>query len=369
MEGRLIRAGITHGDTNGVGYEVILKTFADERIVELCTPVIYGSLKIALYHQRMMNLPPVNFEVISRTEEAVEGKINLINCVDENIKVLPGQATQEAGVAAYRSLEAAMTDVKRGAIDTLLTAPINKYSIRSKAFHFPGHTEYLEAHFRENDRSGGSLMILMQEQLRVALVTGHIPLGDVKAQVTKERIVEKLNLFNVSLKQDFAIVRPRIAVLSLNPHAGDRGVLGSEEETVISPAIAEAEKCGLTVFGPYAADGFFGSSTYTRFDGILAMYHDQGLIPFKALAMENGVNYTAGLPVVRTSPAHGTAYDIAGRNQASEESFRRALFVSMDIFRNRRIHRRITANPLQKQYVDRGGDNVKLDLTKEEPAE
>jgi 4-hydroxythreonine-4-phosphate dehydrogenase len=370
MERRLIRTGITHGDTNGVGYEVILKTFADERMVELCTPVIYGSLKIAQYHQRTMNLPPVNFEVISRAEEAMDGKINLINCVNEDIKVFPGQATPEAGAAAYKSLEAAVADIKRGVIDTLLTAPINKHSIRSEAFHFPGHTEYLEAQFKEDNRSGsGSLMILMQEQLRVALVTGHIPLGEVAAQVTKERMVEKLNLFNVSLKQDFAVVRPRIAVLSLNPHAGDRGVLGSEEETVIRPAIAEAEKQGLTVFGPYPADGFFGSSAYTRFDGILAMYHDQGLIPFKILAMENGVNYTAGLPVVRTSPAHGTAYDIAGRNQASEESFRRALFVSMDIFRNRKTHRKITANPLQKQYVDRGSDNVKLDLTGEEPAE
>ncbi|MDR1455132.1 MAG: 4-hydroxythreonine-4-phosphate dehydrogenase PdxA [Tannerella sp.] len=370
MEKRLIRTGITHGDTNGVGYEVILKTFADERIAELCTPVIYGSLKIALYHQRIMNLPPVSFEVINRAEEAVEGKINLINCMDGDIKVQPGLASPEAGVAAYKSLEAAVADIKKGVIDTLLTAPINKHSIRSAAFHFPGHTEYLESHFREDGTSGdGSLMILMQDQLRVALVTGHIPLEDVKAQVTKERIVKKLNLFNTSLKQDFAIVRPRIAVLSLNPHAGDKGVLGSEEETVIGPAIAEAETHGLTVFGPYAADGFFGSTACSRFDGILAMYHDQGLVPFKILAMENGVNYTAGLSVIRTSPAHGTAYNIAGRNQASEESFRRALFVSMDLFRNRAMHRRITANPLQKQYVDKGGDNVKLDLTKDEPAE
>ncbi|MDR2139867.1 MAG: 4-hydroxythreonine-4-phosphate dehydrogenase PdxA [Tannerella sp.] len=370
MERRLIRTGITHGDPNGVGYEVLLKTFADERMVELCTPVVYGSLKIALFHQRTMNLPPVSFEIINRAEEAVDGKINLINCVDENLRITPGQASPEAGLAAYRSLEAAVADIKRGAIDTLLTAPINKHSIRSEDFHFQGHTEYLEARFRgEGDRSSRALMILMQDQLRIAPVTGHIPLEEVKAQITKERIVEKLNLFNVSLKQDFAIVRPRIAVLSLNPHAGDGGVLGSEEETVIRPAIAEADQCGLTVFGPYAADGFFGSSAYTRFDGILAMYHDQGLIPFKILAMEHGVNYTAGLPVVRTSPAHGTAYDIAGRNQASEESFRRALFVSMDIFRNRKMHRRITANPLQKQYVDRGGDNVKLDLTAEDPTE
>ncbi|MDR3194519.1 MAG: 4-hydroxythreonine-4-phosphate dehydrogenase PdxA [Tannerella sp.] len=371
MKGRrLIKAGITHGDTNGVGYEVILKTFADERIAELCTPVIYGSLKIALHHQRAMSLPAVNFNVIGRAEEAVEGKVNLINCLEKDVKVELAHATPEAGAAACKSLEAAVADLKKGAIDTLLTAPINKHNIWSDAFPFPGHTEYLEHHFKgRKPAEARSLMILMQEQLRVALVTGHIPLGTVASQLTKELIVEKLKIFNASLKQDFAIVRPRIAVLSLNPHAGDQGLLGSEEEAVIRPAIAEAEACGATVFGPYPSDGFFGSSAYTRFDGILAMYHDQGLIPFKILAMENGVNYTAGLPAVRTSPAHGTAYDIAGRNKASEESFRRALFVSLDIFRNREIHRDITANPLPKQYVDGGADNVKLDLTKEDTTE
>ncbi|MDR3260225.1 MAG: 4-hydroxythreonine-4-phosphate dehydrogenase PdxA [Tannerella sp.] len=368
MGGKLIKVGITHGDTNGIGYEVILKTFADERIVELCTPVIYGSLKIALFHQRAMNLAPVSFKMISRVEDAVEGKINLINCITEEIKVEPAQPTAEAGVAAYKALAAAVADVKRGAIDTLLTAPINKHNIRSESFHFPGHTEYLEEHFGKGG-SNKSLMILMQNQLRVALVTGHIPLGEIKTQLTKQLIVEKLKIFNASLKQDFAVIKPIIAVLALNPHAGDRGVLGTEEETLIAPAIAEAEKQGVMVFGPYAADGFFGAASYLKFDGILAMYHDQGLIPFKILAMENGVNYTAGLPVIRTSPAHGTAYDIAGQNKASEESFRQALFVSMDIYRNRKMHRRITANPLQKQYVDKGTDNVILDLTKDEPNE
>ncbi|MDR3268007.1 MAG: 4-hydroxythreonine-4-phosphate dehydrogenase PdxA [Tannerella sp.] len=368
MERRLIKVGITQGDINGVGYEVIIKTFADERVVELCTPVIYGSLKIALFHQRAMNLPPVSFKVINRAEEAIEGKVNLINCVDDNVKVELALPAAEAGIAAYKALEAAVADIKKGVIDTLLTAPINKYNIRSEAFHFPGHTEYLEKHFSKNE-ADKSLMILMEDQLRVALVTGHIPLGEVKTQLSKQLIVNKLQIFNASLKQDFALIKPRIAVLALNPHAGDRGLLGSEEEELIIPAISEAEKHGVMTFGPYAADGFFGSSTYRKFDGILAMYHDQGLIPFKILAMENGVNYTAGLPVVRTSPAHGTAYDIAGRNLASEESFRRALFVSMDIYRNRRTHRKITANPLQKQYVDKGGDNVKLDLTKEEPNE
>jgi 4-hydroxythreonine-4-phosphate dehydrogenase len=366
MEGKLIKVGITHGDINGIGYEVILKTFADERMVELCTPVIYGSLKIALFHQRAMSLPVVNIKVIHRAEDAVEGKVNLINCVNDDVKIEPAKSTAEAGVAAYKALEAAVADIKKGLIDTLLTAPINKYNIRSEAFHFPGHTEYLEKHFSRNE-TDKSLMILMEDQLRVALVTGHIPLGDVKAQLTKQLIVSKLKTFNTSLKQDFTVLKPRIAVLALNPHAGDKGLLGAEEEELIIPAMAEAEKQRILVFGPYAADGFFGSSAYLKFDGILAMYHDQGLIPFKILAMENGVNYTAGLPVVRTSPAHGTAYDIAGQNLASEESFRRALFVSMDIYRNRRTHRQMTANPLQKHYFDKGGDNVKLDLTKEEP--
>ena len=362
MEGGLIKVGITHGDTNGVGYEVILKTLADARIVELCTPVIYGSTKIAHFHQRAMNLPTVNFRIIKRMEDAMEGKVNLINCVNDDVKTELGKPSPDAGRAAFQSLEAAVADIKRGVTDTLLTAPVNKHSIRSDAFPFPGHTEYLEHHFKRSE-SDKSLMILLQERLRIALVTGHLPLSEVKSHLTQALIVEKLKLFNTSLIQDFAIVHPRLAVLSLNPHAGDRGVLGTEEETVIAPAIAEAEQEGMAVFGPYPADGFFGSRAYMRFDGILAMYHDQGLIPFKLLAMESGVNYTAGLPVVRTSPAHGTAYDIAGRNEASEESFRHALFVLMDIFRNRRIHYRITANPLRKQDTDKHDDGLKPDPT------
>jgi 4-hydroxythreonine-4-phosphate dehydrogenase len=364
MEKKLIKVGITHGDVNGIGYEVILKTFADERIVEFCTPVIYGSLHIAQFYQKLMNLPAVNFRVIGKAEEAVDGKINLINCTGET-KIEPAQPTPEAGTAAFKSLEAAVAAIKKGTIDTLLTAPINKHTIKSKAFPFPGHTEYLEKHFGKNE-THRSLMILMNDQLRVALATGHIPLGDVKSTLTQQLITDKLVIFDTSLKQDFGIVRPRIAVLALNPHAGDNGLLGTDEEQLIIPAIHEADSQGVLAFGPYAADGFFGSRTYFRFDGVLAMYHDQGLAPFKALAMENGINYTAGLPVVRTSPAHGTAYDIAGQNKASEESFRQALYCSLDIYRNREIHREITANPLRKQYVDKGTDNVKLDLTWEE---
>lgn len=368
MEGRLIRVGITHGDINGVGYEVILKTFADERISELCTPIIYGSQKIAHYHQKAMELSSVNFKVIKRPEDAVEGKVNLINCVSEDVKVELAKSTGEAGIAAFKSLEAAITDAKRGSLDAILTAPINKFNIQNEAFHFSGHTEYLEEHFSDSGKYR-SLMILMKESLRVALVTGHIPLSEVKSSLSQQSITEKLLIFNTSLKQDFNIIKPRIAVLALNPHAGDNGLLGDEEQTLIMPAMADAEKNGVMCFGPYPADGFFGSDLCFKFDGILAMYHDQGLAPFKALAMEYGVNYTAGLPLIRTSPAHGTAYDIAGQNKASAESFRQALYVALDIFRSRQTFRKITSNPLKKQYVDKGGDNVKLDLTKEEPNE
>ena len=368
MDKKQIKVGITHGDINGIGYELILKTFADERITELCTPIIYGSQKIAIYQQKLMGLQSVNFKVINKPEEAVDGKVNLINCVDDNLKVEFGHATSESGLAAFKALEAATTDLKRGTIQTLLTAPINKFSIQREDFLFPGHTEYLEKKFEENGKYT-SIMILACETLRVALVTGHVSFGEIKSHISQESVLEKLILFNTSIIQDFDVVKPRIAVLALNPHAGDNGMLGTEEETIIRPAIAEAEKQGVIAFGPYAADGFFGAQSEQKFDGILAMYHDQGLIPFKIAAMDNGVNYTAGLPVVRTSPAHGTAYDIAGQNKASEASFRNALFYAIDIYRKRKLFQEITANPLRKQYVDRSGDNVKLDLTADEPNE
>lgn len=364
MEERLIKVGITHGDINGIGYEVILKTLSDSRIAELCTPVIYGSSKVAAYHRKALDLPPVNMSIISEAEEAGQNRVNIINCVDDDVKVELAQSTALAGDAAFRALEAAVADLKRGAIDVLLTAPINKHNIQNADFHFPGHTEYLEECFGGVGKKG--LMILLNDRLRVALVTGHIPLAEVASAITQEGIVSKLRLFNQSLKQDFGIVKPRIAVLSLNPHAGDAGLLGKEEEEIIIPAMQEAEKRGVMSFGPYAADGFFGAELYERFDGVLAMYHDQGLAPFKTLAMDDGVNFTAGLPIVRTSPAHGTAYDIAGQNLASEQSFRQALYTALDIYRNRLSYREATANPLRKQYFDKGGDNEKLDLTKDE---
>lgn len=363
MEERMIKVGITHGDINGIGYEVILKTFQDLRMTELCVPIIYGSSKVAAYHRKTMDLPPVNINVISQAADAGLNRVNLINCVEDDIKVELTQSTAVAGQAAYKALEAAMADLQRGEIDVLVTAPINKHNIQNEMFHFPGHTEYLEQCCGKGKKA---LMILMKDELRVALVTGHIPVSEIASHITEDAIVSKLQIFNQSLKQDFAIERPRIAVLSLNPHAGDAGSIGKEEEDCIKPAMVEAEKRGVMCFGPFPADGFFGASMYEHFDGVLAMYHDQGLAPFKALAMDEGVNYTAGLPIIRTSPAHGTAYDIAGQNLASESSFRQAIYSALDIYRNRIRYMEATAHPLRKQYFDKSGDNEKLDLTKEE---
>lgn len=366
MEDKMIRVGITHGDINGIGYEVILKTFSDQRMTELCVPIIYGSSKVAAYHRKALDLPAVNINVVSRAEEAGLNRVNIINCVEDDIKVELTQSTPVAGRAAYKALEAAVADLKSGAIDVLVTAPINKHNIQNAQFHFPGHTEYLEQTLGDGQKA---LMILMTDTLRVALVTGHIPVSQVPSQITVENIVTKLQVFNQSLKQDFTIIKPRIAVLALNPHAGDNGVIGNEEAEIIKPAMEEAERLGVMSFGPFPADGFFGSKMYEDFDGVLAMYHDQGLAPFKALAMEEGVNYTAGLPFVRTSPAHGTAYNIAGQNLASESSLRQAVYTALDVYRSRQSYREATAHPLRKQYFDKGSDNVKLDLTKDEEPE
>ena len=296
-----IKVGITQGDINGVGYEVILKTLSDPHILEICTPVVYGSAKVAAYHRKALDIPAVNFNIVADASMADDNKINLITCVDDEVKVEIGKATAVGGEAAYAALERAAADVEAGTIDVLVTAPINKHAIHSDKFDFPGHTEYLE---KRLGRGRKSLMILLNEVMRVALVTTHLPISQVPGAITKEAILEKLRIFEQSLKQDFCVVKPRIAVLSLNPHAGDDGLLGSEENDIIKPAIQEAIGKGMLCFGPYPADGFFGTGHFKQFDGVLAMYHDQGLAPFKALAMEDGVNFTAGLPVVRTSPDH-----------------------------------------------------------------
>lgn len=358
MENRKIRVGITHGDINGVGYEVILKTFSDPTMLELCTPVIYGSPKVAAYHRKAMEIP-TNFSIVNTAEDAQDGRVNVVNCIEEELKVELSKPTLEAGKAALIALEKALADYRDGLFDVLVTAPINKHTIQSDTFHFPGHTEYIEERVGDGQKA---LMILLKGDFRVALVTGHVPVRDIPGMLTKELIMEKMEIFHQSLKKDFGIDNPRIAVFSLNPHAGDHGLLGTEEEEIIIPAMKEMIAKGVQCFGPYPADGFMGSGNYTHFDGILAMYHDQGLAPFKALAMDEGVNFTAGLPIVRTSPAHGTAYDIAGKGVASEDSFRQAVYVAMDVFRNRAWEKEISARPLRKQYYEKRDDSDKLKL-------
>ena len=359
-----LRVGITHGDFNGVGYEVILKMLDDPRILELCTPVVYGSAKIAAYYRKGLELAfNIPFNQIQQASQARTDAVNIVNVIGQEAHIAPGESTPEAGEAAFIALERAVADLKEGTIDVLLTAPINKANIQSDTFRFAGHTEYLASACGDGAEP---LMILFNDRIRVALVTTHLPLAKITEAITEDAIVAKLQLFNQSLTADFAIVKPRIAVLSLNPHAGDGGLLGAEEKEIIAPAIERARnQLKIHTFGPYPADGFFGNGLYTKFDGVLAMYHDQGLAPFKTLAMESGVNFTAGLPYVRTSPDHGTGYDIAGKGVASEASMRAALYAAIDIFRSRRTHEEMTASPLPKLYHERGRDNVVLDLTKD----
>ena len=352
---RKIRVAITQGDTNGVGYEVILKAFEDPAILELCTPIIYGSAKVAAYHKKALDLE-TNYTIINKAEEARDGKLNLLNCFDDDIKIEFGQPAKEAGDAAFKALDKAMTDFREGLYDVLVTAPINKATIQNQGFHFPGHTEYIETSMGNGQKA---LMILMNETLRVALVTTHLAIKDVAKAITKEAIIEKATIFHTALKRDFRISKPRIAVLALNPHAGDEGLLGSEEKDIIKPAIDELAEKGIQAFGPYPADGFFGSGTYYRFDGVLAMYHDQGLAPFKTIALESGVNYTAGLPIVRTSPDHGTAYDIAGKGKADENSLRQAIYTAIDVFRNRKNYDEPLKNPLPKLFHEKREDGEK----------
>ncbi len=339
---------ITHGDINGIGYEVIMKTLMDNRILEGITPVVYGSPKVAAYHRKALNISNFSFNTVRSIEEAAGSKANIINCVDDNIRVELGKSTTMAGEASVRSIETAMNDLLKEKVDILVTAPINKHNIWSDNFPFAGHTEYLKAKAGVDD----VLMIMVSENMKVGLVTGHLALKDVPAAITPELIMSKLRIMNNSLTVDFGVRKPRIAVLSVNPHAGDGGILGTEEEEVVIPALRQAGDEGILVFGPYPSDGFFGAGSFRKFDGILAMYHDQGLTPFKAMSFDTGVNYTAGLPFVRTSPNHGTAYELAGLGEASENSFRQALYLALDIHRNREFHATITSDPLSSQVVD-----------------
>ena len=346
MESTKIIIGITHGDMNGIGYEVILKTLAEPRMLETFIPVIYGSSKVASFYRKQLDLQGFSFNTVNSISEINAKRINIIQCVDDEIKVEPGVSTEEAGKAARVALECATADLKNGAIHAIVTAPINKKNVQSENFKFPGHTEYFEEKFKVEMPA---LMMLVNDVMRVAVVTGHVSVDKISKLLTENLILEKLVVFNDSLKKDFSVIRPRIAILGLNPHAGDEGVIGDEEQRIIIPAIKQAEAKGILCVGPYPADGFFGSGTFGKFDGILAMYHDQGLIPFKTISMDSGVNFTAGLSVIRTSPDHGTAYDIAGQNIASEISFRQALYMAYDIYQNRLKNEQFRLNPLKTE--------------------
>lgn len=335
--------GISTGDLNGIGYEIIIKCLSDNRIYEMLTPVVYGLSKAVAFYKKTTNLPDFNFHITRKIDTINFKKANLINLHDNEIKIESGKPTSISGEQAFLSLEAATEDLKRGNINALVTGPINKKTIQSDEFTFPGHTEYLTKKFNSPD----SLMLMISNNLRIGVITGHIPVNEISGKLSIELILRKIDILHKSLITDFGISTPKIAVMGLNPHAGDEGLLGNEEITVIKPAIEKAKEKGYLVFGPYPADGFFGSSNYSKFDGILAMYHDQGMLPFKTLSFDSGVNFTAGLPFIRTSPAHGTAYEIAGKDIASPDSFRAALFMACDIWNNRKEYAEISANPLK----------------------
>lgn len=364
MENKKLKVAISHGDINGIGYEILLKTFAEASILDLFTPVIYGSAKVAAYYRKTLELDLESWNQVSSAAEAVEGRVNLVNCIPEDAKVEMGVCSPQAGAYAIKALDMAIQAVKQGDADVLVTMPINKAAMPQDIFPYKGHTEYLQA--QAGIEGEDALMILAQDKLRTALVTMHEPIARVPSLITREQILDKLKAFDRSLRMDFGIVRPRIAVMALNPHAGDGGLIGTEESDMIRPAVQEAEEQGLLVFGPYAADGFWGSDMALHFDGILSMYHDQGLIPFKTLCMDRGVNVTAGLSIVRTSPDHGTGFDIVGKGEASPDSFRAAIYQAIDIYRSRASWRSATRNPLRKSYFERGNDNEKLPQTEDE---
>lgn len=345
-----LTVGITQGDGNGIGYEVIIKALADERMLDMCTPVIYGSSKIfGFYRKQIHNLEQqVNTNVVTSAQDVHQKRINIVNCLPDNVFVEPGQPTPESAKSAMTSLQRAVEDIRKGYIDVLVTAPINKRAMVNEGFGYTGHTEYLEKEFGVDEVA----MIMVCDKLKVGVVTGHIPLKEVPGRLSKDLIVKKLRLMKHSLERDFGIHTPKIAVLGLNPHCGDGGLLGDEESSIILPAVQQAVSEGIMAFGPYSPDGFFGLGNYSRYDAVLAMYHDQGLTPFKALAFELGVNYTAGLPIVRTSPDHGTAYEMAGRDLADPRSMISSIFTAIDIFNHRQDYDALQAGKMNVKMPD-----------------
>ncbi|RZN83887.1 MAG: 4-hydroxythreonine-4-phosphate dehydrogenase PdxA [Winogradskyella sp.] len=338
----IIKVGISIGDLNGIGSEIILKTFEDQRSLDLCTPVIFASSRVMNFFKKHFS-SKINFYEINSLNQIAHGKVNVINVWKEGVNIQFGQEDKKIGEYAIKSLEASVSALKEGQIDVLVTAPINKHNIQSETFKFPGHTDYLNQQLE-----GDSLMFMVSENLRVGLLTDHVPVKDIPSHITEELIHQKIKTVSTSLKQDFAISKPKIAVLAVNPHAGDNGVIGNEDDTVLRPALEKLRKEGDLVYGPYSADSFFGSNNYQKFDAVIASYHDQGLIPFKTITFGNGVNFTAGLDKVRTSPDHGTAYEIAGKGEADEGSFKRAMFTAIEIFRKRRDYNFYSKNPLKK---------------------
>jgi len=349
-QGKKIKVGISIGDSNGIGIEVIIKCFQDNRMLDSMIPILYGNKELVKHHIKTLEIEDFNLNYINNASEANQKRVNLLQINKDQIKVDFGNPTDISGEVAFQSLEKAVNDLASNKVDVLVTAPINKKNIHSEQFKFPGHTEYLAKMANTED----VLMFMVSDDIRIGVVTGHMPVNEVAKNISKEKILRKLSIMNQSLIRDFGIIKPKIAVLGLNPHAGDEGLLGEEEIKIISPALEQARKENIFAFGPFPADGFFGSSNYRNFDGILSMYHDQGLVPFKALTFENGINFTAGLPIVRTSPDHGTAYEIAGKNQASASSFRAACFKAVDIFRQRKFHKKIGENSIYKKSLKKG---------------
>jgi 4-hydroxythreonine-4-phosphate dehydrogenase len=339
------KIGITLGDVNGIGPEVVLKALDDPRILNTCTPIIYASGKVLGYHKNIVKDSTLTFVSCSNARSSVEQKINVINCYHEVVNINLGQATEESGKFAYVCLDAAVADLRDGHIDALVTGPINKSAMQMANFPEKGHTEYIAKILGEKN----PLMFMISDEIRIAVSTTHIPISEVASQITPEKIKENITDINRSLVEDFGIEKPMIAVLGLNPHAGDDGAIGSEDENIIKPIILEMKNNGMLLSGPYSADGFFGSGLFAKFDAVLAMYHDQGLIPFKTISFGNGINFTAGLSAVRTSPDHGTAYEIAGQNIADASSFRAALLTAIDFVNNRKRYKENKSNKLQKQ--------------------
>lgn len=363
-ENKIIKIGITQGDINGVGPEVIIKALADSRMTEMFVPVVYGSSKVFSYYKKNIEAGEAfSYNIVGSAKDARARKVNLVEVSGDDVKIEPGVSTKSAGEAAVAALRVAAEDLRNGNIDVLVTAPINKENVQSDGFAFTGHTEFFAEEFK-----GEPIMVMCSEIMRVGLVTIHIPLAEVTGKVTGDLIVKRLNQLKAMLVSDFRVVEPRIAVLALNPHAGDGGLLGEQEKDIIKPAIEEAYKGGVLAFGPFAADGFFASGAFDKYDAVLAMYHDQGLIPFKSLS-PYGVNFTASLNVVRTSPDHGVAYDIADKDMADAGSMREAIYMAADIFRNRAWYADISKNPLRRYERERGADVSVKDLKLPEAAE